>query len=143
MADSSPSTYPGARTLGLRSATPLEAAGSIRRGFSPEAPARLARLVGVPLAEVTRVTRIAPRTLARRTASGGRLTPDESERVLRVAALVEQAVDFFGSTEGARGWLNAPRPVFGGLTPWEMADTEVGAREVERLLGRLAHGVYS
>jgi uncharacterized protein (DUF2384 family) len=31
----------------------------------------------------------------------------------------------------------------GGKTPLEYADTEPGAREVEDLLGRLEHGVFS
>jgi len=31
----------------------------------------------------------------------------------------------------------------GGETPLEYAETEVGAREVEDLLGRIEYGVYS
>lgn len=135
--------YPGARTLGLRSTTALAAVEAVQRGFSPDAPSRLARALGVPLADVARAARLAPRTLARRTARQERLTAEESERVLRVAALYEQAVAVLGSPEAAQRWLFAPRPVFDGRTPIALADTEVGAREVERLLHRLDHGVFS
>lgn len=135
--------YSGAKTLGLRARTAPAAVVSVHRGFSPRTPERLASALNVTLADVAKVTRISPRTLARRMASGERLTPDESERVLRVASVYEQAVAFFGDAQAARNWLHAPREVFAGQTPLQMAETEVGSKEVERLLLRLAHGVYA
>jgi uncharacterized protein (DUF2384 family) len=36
-----------------------------------------------------------------------------------------------------------PQFGLGGAVPLEYAETEVGAREVENLLGRIEHGVYS
>ena len=47
------------------------------------------------------------------------------------------------SVENGRRWLNSPQVGLGGATPLEYAETEVGAREVEDLLGRIEHGVYS
>jgi putative toxin-antitoxin system antitoxin component (TIGR02293 family) len=40
-------------------------------------------------------------------------------------------------------WLKSPQKALGGKTPLEYSDTEPGAREVEDLLGRLEHGVFS
>ncbi len=81
-------------------------------------------------------------TLHRRKASG-RLTSDESDKVLRFARLLGQAVQLFGGIEQARQWLKAPQRGLGGAVPLDYAQTETGAREVENLLGRIDYGVYS
>ncbi len=74
----------------------------------------------------------------------GRLAPDESERLLRVSMLFEKAVDLFdGDVAEATRWLRSPQRGLGGPSPLEFARTEVGAREVENLIGRLEHGVIS
>lgn len=39
--------------------------------------------------------------------------------------------------------LDEPHLALGGDSPLALADTELGAREVDDLLGRLEHGVYS
>jgi putative toxin-antitoxin system antitoxin component (TIGR02293 family) len=54
-----------------------------------------------------------------------------------------RAVEVLESEEGARRWLNSPQVGLGGEIPLDYAQTEVGAREVEDLLGRIEFGVYS
>jgi putative toxin-antitoxin system antitoxin component (TIGR02293 family) len=54
-----------------------------------------------------------------------------------------KAVEVLESVEGARRWLNAPQVGLGGAVPLEYAESELGAREVEDLLGRIEYGVYS
>jgi putative toxin-antitoxin system antitoxin component (TIGR02293 family) len=73
----------------------------------------------------------------------GRLEPAESDRVLRFARLMGKAVALFGKEEDARQWLSSPQFGLGGAMPLDYARTEVGAREVENLLGRIEYGVYS
>jgi len=87
------------------------------------------------------ITRIAPTSLSRRKHAGN-LAPDESEHVLRLAALLERATQVF-EDEAAADWLRTPNLALGGVTPLALADTELGAREVDDLLGRLEHGVYN
>jgi putative toxin-antitoxin system antitoxin component (TIGR02293 family) len=67
----------------------------------------------------------------------------ESDRVVRFARLLGQAIKLMGDEEDARQWLNSPQFGLGGAVPLDYAKTEVGAREVENLLGRIEHGVYS
>ncbi|MEQ1604365.1 MAG: MbcA/ParS/Xre antitoxin family protein [Pyrinomonadaceae bacterium] len=50
---------------------------------------------------------------------------------------------FEGDEASAIKWLNSPRPVLGGVTPLEMSKTDAGLREVENLIGRLEHGVFT
>ncbi len=111
---------------------------------------------GLPFAELTRLQsglgipldRLAPKlglsksTLHRRQAQG-RLDPAESDRVMRFSRLLAQAVELFEDQEIARRWLASPQIGLGGAVPLDYAETEIGAREVEDLLGRIAHGVYS
>jgi putative toxin-antitoxin system antitoxin component (TIGR02293 family) len=84
---------------------------------------------------------LARATLHRRKLAG-QLAPDESEKVIRFARLFSQAKEVFGGKEEARQWLAFPQYGLGGAIPLEYARTELGAREVENLLGAIEHGVY-
>ncbi|MFU8893600.1 MAG: antitoxin Xre/MbcA/ParS toxin-binding domain-containing protein [Luteolibacter sp.] len=81
-------------------------------------------------------------TLHRRKKSGT-MDRAESDRVVRFGRLFRQAVVVLGNERVAREWLSAPAYAFGGELPLDYADTEAGAREVEALLGRIEHGVFS
>ena len=55
--------------------------------------------------------------------------------------MIGLAVDLFeGETEAAGRWLNAPQRGLGGEVPLELAKTDIGARMVENLIGRLEEG---
>jgi len=81
-------------------------------------------------------------TLHRRKKTG-QLDRAESDRLVRYARLFARAAAALGGPEGARSWLVAPAVALQGESPLDFADTEIGAREVENLLGRLQHGVFS
>jgi putative toxin-antitoxin system antitoxin component (TIGR02293 family) len=69
---------------------------------------------------------------------------EESDRLLRAGRVFGRALELFdGDTNAARNWLSKPQPALGGGVPLELAETEVGAREVEAAIGRIEHGVYS
>jgi putative toxin-antitoxin system antitoxin component (TIGR02293 family) len=106
---------------------------------------------GLPVSTVERVLhRIAPgdrrfrdrfiprATLARREKS---LSPLESDRLARLARLWAFAVDVWGSDAEALRFLAEPHPILEGRVPRDVAvETEIGARAVEDLLGRLKYG---
>jgi putative toxin-antitoxin system antitoxin component (TIGR02293 family) len=130
-------------TLGIAVDNVVEVGTLIKAGFRYEALARFHSVSRLPLDVIIHAVRIPPRTLARRKAAG-RLSRDESERLLRLAGVFESAVRLFeGDVDAARTWLQAPARAFGGKTPLAVAETEIGAREVEDLVGRLEHGVFS
>jgi putative toxin-antitoxin system antitoxin component (TIGR02293 family) len=131
------------RALGLKASSSGDLIRQVRRGFSFSALLDLQTRVGVPLAEIASIINLPPRTLARRKSSG-RLSADESERLLRLSAVFEQAVDLFeGDQANALKWLTTPKKEIENETPLAYSRTEVGAREVEDLIGRLEHGVFS
>jgi putative toxin-antitoxin system antitoxin component (TIGR02293 family) len=98
--------------------------------------------LGVPLGRLVLLLGISKATLHRREA-GGRLGSAESERVVRFARLMGKAVEVLETEESARQWLASPQFGLGGAVPLDYAGTELGAREVEDLLGRIEYGVYS
>ena len=71
------------------------------------------------------------------------LSCEESERLYRIAFLVERAVQVLGSLENAQRWLDTSKRALGGVTPLVLAKIEPGAREVEDLLGRIEYGIPS
>lgn len=90
----------------------------------------------------TELDRLAiPRRTAAHRRKLGRLTAEQSDRLLRVLRVVDQVETTFGDREKAHAWLRRPSAALDGRTPLDLLDTDIGARHVERLLGRIAHGL--
>jgi putative toxin-antitoxin system antitoxin component (TIGR02293 family) len=83
------------------------------------------------------------RTLAKRRQTGGTLTPEESDRLARVARILTAADDVFGDAEKARRWLRKSNRGLGAHVPLELLATEAGSRLVEQALGRIEHGIMA
>jgi putative toxin-antitoxin system antitoxin component (TIGR02293 family) len=115
---------------------------SIKKGLPISAFEKIQKELDVSADTLATTVNIANRTLARRKKEG-RFLPDESERVLRIASLFDRASQVLHKQDRVQRWFKSPQKALGGKTPLEYADTEPGAREVEDLLGRLEHGVFS
>ena len=123
--------------------SPRELIRQIETGLPYGLLEKLAAESGLTGSAIASAVGIAPRTLARRK-TAGRLAPDESERVVRFSRVFEMALDLFESDRaGATRWLTTPHRAMGGDAPMSYLRTETGAREVENLIGRLEHGVFS
>ncbi len=115
---------------------------SINEGLPVQDLTTLQANLDLPMERLAPKLGISRATLNRRL-TAGRLEPEESDRVVRFARLLGKAVEVLESPENARRWLNSPQLGLGGAVPLDFAQTEVGAREVEDLLGRIEYGVYS
>lgn len=113
---------------------------SIDEGLPTELVAELEERLGVGSEKMAALLGISPRTLKRRREKGA-LAPVESERLYRIARLFWKATGVFESEKEARTWLRRPQMRLGGEVPLEVARLEPGAREAERLLGRIEHGI--
>jgi putative toxin-antitoxin system antitoxin component (TIGR02293 family) len=100
----------------------------------------LRRQLDLSLEELTVRLGLSRATIEKRKAAG-RLTPDESGKVVCYARLLGHAVHLFGGLEEARQWLKAPQGRLHGAVPLDYAKTDLGAREVENLLTELAYGI--
>ena len=130
----------------LESLEDLEGAGlsgllkSIDEGLSAELAGKMEKRLGIEPEKMAHLLGISPRTLKRRR-EDGTLSRVESERLYRITQLLRAATEVFGSEEEARSWLKRPQMRLGGEVPLEIARLEPGAREAERLLGRIEHGI--
>lgn len=131
-----PAASPGARA---GSSSVVE---RIRAGLPYAEFKALGGLLGLSAEELAGCLAISRSTLLRRRKQG-RLTTEESDRLVRFARLYGRALEVLGSAEATRAWLKTPARALGGDTPLFFAGTETGAREVENLLGRLEYSVYT
>ena len=147
--ESQPRTHRGTRyasqgsSLGLIVSRPDDLIQQVRRGLPFKALESLSSESGISIPEIAAVLEIPDRTLARRKAAG-KYAPDESERLLRLSTVFEKTVELFeGDVRAAVAWLKSPKKALGQQTPLEYSRSELGAREVEDLIGRLEYGVFA
>lgn len=135
--------YSAAKLLGLNSPNNFRLAKKVEAGLNFSAFENLSKSSGLSVEKLRVAVRITPRTMTRRR-NENKLSAEESDRLVSVSRLLAQAFELFeGNKVSAIRWMSSPKRAFGGLSPLEMASTEVGSREVENLLGRLEYGVYS
>ncbi|MBI4517437.1 MAG: DUF2384 domain-containing protein [Deltaproteobacteria bacterium] len=121
-----------------------EAAARVKSGLPVAELDVLRELLGLTVENLAGRIGISIATLSRRRQSGQRLDAGHSDRLLRFARLFRLATELHdGDEEAARAWLRKPARALDGETPLDRAETEAGAREVENLIGRLEHGVYT
>jgi putative toxin-antitoxin system antitoxin component (TIGR02293 family) len=116
---------------------------AIGKGLAWKTFARFVDNIGLPAERVAEVIDIPPRTLARRKVEG-RLKPDESDRLVRLARVFAKALDLFhGDRESATLWLTDLNFALGRVAPLDYARTGIGADEVEALVDRIQYGIFS
>jgi putative toxin-antitoxin system antitoxin component (TIGR02293 family) len=129
----------GEKVVGMPVTCDLDIARLIRDGLPVDVIDRLIGDRTVTPDEVRRII-MAPKAIVVRRRKGG-LTPEQSERVIRAARIIAEALETFGSRDKALTWMRRACAVLGGKAPIDLLDTEEGAGLVESLLGRIAHGL--
>ena len=132
----------GAQALGRSLATDHDMREAIREGFPPAVVEELMRAADLTLKELAESLDLSARSLQRRRGSG-RLARFESDRLYRLARIMALAHESLGNHERAVHWLKHPNRALGGLAPIAAVDTELGARQIENILGRIAYGGVS
>ncbi len=134
------------------------------RGSKSEAPSGLSEeerpflhdeiVAGVPASRIKQlmergvlgpkqIFRVIPeRTFNRRLANRQALKANEADAIGRLLRITRAATEAFGDAAFARRFLAAPNPALDDRVPFELVETDAGAREVEAILMRIAHGVY-
>jgi len=132
----------GRSVLGRNLASQRDLCEAIREGFPPAVVEELMRASGLTLKELADALDLSPRSLQRRRRSG-RLARFESDRLYRLARIVALAQQTLGNRQTAARWLKRSNRALGGGPPINSMDTELGARQVENVLGRIAYGGIS
>jgi putative toxin-antitoxin system antitoxin component (TIGR02293 family) len=133
----------GRKVLGKTVRKPDDLAQCVREGLPASSVAVLAQRLHLSKTALSRKLGIPQRTMTRRLNQGSVLTSAESDRMVRMARVYANAVEMIGDQEKAVEWLLTPNRALGGERPLNQLDTDVGARLVEDILGRIAFGVYS
>ncbi len=126
-------------------------------GFDPAMSAiALAAAVeqGLPVTAIERVARsiapsdingflfrMVPKATLNRRRADSRLSPEEGDKVTRLASVWARAVEVWKSDEAAREFLFRPHAMLEGRRPVDVVmATELGRPLVEAILGGLEHG---
>lgn len=131
------------KMLGIKAAGPMQLIKSIQDGLPFQALERIRKEMGLPMESLAGSIGISSRTLTRRKKEK-KLNSFESDRLVSISRLVSMSIQLFeGDKAKAFEWFSKSNRALGGISPLEMASTETGAREVENLIGRLEHGVFT
>jgi len=133
----------GKKVLGRSIKNFAELAQLVREGLPAGSLIVLGEKLDLKNAALSKKLGIPQRTLTRRLSQHSRLTAAESDRTVRLARVYATAVDMIGNTEKATQWLRTPNRALGGELPIDQLGTDLGAKEVENILGCIAYGVYS
>lgn len=96
--------------------------------FLVESPQRLMRVI-----------QINERTAQRRRERGA-LSPEESDRIARIARVSQRAIDSLGDENRAREWLKRPNRALQDAAPLDLLSTDAGSELVTDELGRIEYG---
>jgi len=133
----------GKKVLGRSVDDPEALVVLIRKGLPADSIIALSEHLGLAVSLLSRSLGIPPRTVSRRLGRRSNLTAAESDRTVRLARVYANAVASIGNREKAIAWLKTSNRALGGARPLDHLDTDIGARAVEDVLGRIAHGVHS
>ena len=139
--------YGVGQLLGLGEKTEAEMEESVRTGTVPaSALLQLVRYIsGSERGPAT--TAIAERIVSRATWNRAlknpktKLSPAVADRVERVGRLVAYAESVWADPDDARQFLTSAQTLLGGAPLDAAAESTVGARRAEALLGRIDHGI--
>ena len=132
----------GAKAFRHEPATVREWVERIREGLPAASALALKNSLDLTNAQLAALLGVSERTLGRWRPAQDRLDAVAGDRLHRTARLFSMAVEVLEDRAAAVRWLKAPHRALGGAIPLELAATDVGARAVESLLGRMEHGVY-
>lgn len=130
----------GERTLHRRVRTLDQLREVVEIGLPVEALDRtVEHLAGVGAEANELRYRIVPKTTLQRRRT--HLTPEESERLERLARMTALAEDVWENDALAHEFLRSAQPQLGGARPVDLARTDLGTRQVEELLYALEYSL--
>ena len=117
-----------------------ERLGQIKEGFSAALVPAFRVTFNLKERNVEILMNASISTLERRRREHKKLDSVASERLDRIAAVWALAEEVFESREAAAQWMSVPNKALGGDAPIMLCETEIGAKQVRRVLQALEWG---
>lgn len=114
----------------------------IRNGLPAESFVQAAEKLGVSQEVLATKLGLVARTLNRKRKAHENLSPQESERILRVVRVWKRARTLFRNDHAIAEWLLRPTASLDHAAPLDLLDTDIGTAEVEGLITGLAYGNF-
>ncbi len=133
----------GKKALGANPRTAVDWEEIIHEGMPVRSAEALKENIAVPDTMLAQLLGISEKTLSRARAGQVRLDSVVSDRLFRVARIVALAIEVLETEQAALHWLKRSQIGLGGRVPLALLTTDVGRDQVEKLLLRIEHGVYS
>ncbi|MFM9971007.1 MAG: antitoxin Xre-like helix-turn-helix domain-containing protein [Burkholderiales bacterium] len=103
----------------------------------------LKRVASLSDTQIATLVGISGKTLQRARSARQLLDSVSSDRLYRVARLIALASEVLDDAKRGIGWLTRAQPGLGGSIPLALMTTDAGCEQVEQLLLRIEHGVYT
>jgi putative toxin-antitoxin system antitoxin component (TIGR02293 family) len=126
--------------LTLAAEPPLRRIDLVGAGLPAAALEQTAELLGVPKAALMKAAGIPVSTAGAQARAGKPLSPEASEKVLRIVRAAQRAQDVFGDAAEGRAWLTEVVPGLGDRRPLDLLATQDGYEIVMDELGRIVFG---
>ncbi len=123
---------------GVRSAEDL--ADRVREGLPFAALVAVMEDYGVSRDVLCNILHLSARNFLRRKEQK-RLSPDESDRLYRLARVIAHANRVFEDPDESADWIHTPNTSLGKQQPLTLLDTDIGVQQVDQVLGRIEHGI--
>lgn len=130
----------GTKVMGksVRSSDAL--AERVRKGLPFAALLAVMEQYGIARDSLCEILHLSPRNFLRRK-DQNRLSPDESDRLYRLARVIAHANRVFEDPEESADWIQSPNAALGKQQPLNLLDTDIGVQQVDQVLGRIEHGI--
>jgi len=122
--------------------TSFEKIDMIRQGISKRDLEHLKEKTDLDYNQLAKVLSVARATLINKKGKA-RFDMVLSERIVGVADIYSYGYEVFEDENRFNEWVFRSNQSLGGLSPYDLLDSQYGREEVKNLIGRIDYGVYS
>ncbi len=132
----------GSKTIGKPLTDDYDLIALTRAGIKRATLPSLAAYLGITMEQLSGLLHSSYRNIQRKK-DNDLLDTLKTEKVLELASFAQRGIEVIGSKEYFAEWLQSPLPALNNKKPLDFLDTSFGIQMLNKLLGRLEHGVYS
>ena len=115
---------------------------TVQEGIKTEAVSHIEEITGIGKKHLFKIIGFTDKTYTRRLAHKN-LKESESDRLYTFIKIFKHAVEVFGSFDKARTWLYTPLSALDNHKPINICHTIQGMLQVDEILYRIQHGIFS